>query len=198
MDKNLLDKFLALMSSSHDSDSLMGLRGAQKLCQSEGVTLENMLRFAAGHLDQCRTRTDQTIDHEPAAETTSASAPVNLSGVPECRVPRGGVLEVVLAGNTTGEVYPLPGESAKYAQDIALHLKDAIVAAVINKSRFKFKLNDVKNAQGVVVETALQAEYERAGMAAIRIWSHTRGEVGALATVLRKIVANTMPELAAA
>ena len=57
---------------------------------------------------------------------------------------------------------------------------------------------DMKNASGEVVETALQAEYERAGMTAVRVWANVRGEVAALATVLRKALSTALPDLVAA
>ena len=77
-------------------------------------------------------------------------------------------------------------------------MKVALVAATLNKSRFKLKLLDVKNGKGEIIETVLQAEYERDGMIPVRIWSNVRGEVAALATVLRRAVANTLPDLVAA
>lgn len=196
MDKNIFEKFLKLMASDNDSDAVMGLRGIQNLCWSEGFTLGKALFYAFSHIEQLKSAPEKTIDQQPAA-AAQGSAVANITGMPECRVPRAGVLEVVPAGQTSGDIYVLPGESAKHADIIAAHLKDAIVAAVINKSRFKLKLNDIKNNKGEVVETALQAEYERAGMVPIRIWVNNKGEVGALATVLRKMVANSIPELAA-
>ncbi len=196
MDKSLLEKYLKLMGSANDSDAVMGLRGAQSLCQSESVTLDNALFYAVDHIDQWRTHPDKTENRQPAAKA-AVTPSVNMSGVPECRVPRPGVLEIVRDGNSAGDVYTLPGEAARDAETIAAGLKDAIVAAVINKSRFKLKLSDIKNGRGEVTETILQAEYERPGMSPIQVWANNRGEVGALATVLRKLVVNSLPELAA-
>jgi hypothetical protein len=193
MDKSLLDKFLRLLKSETDSDAVMGLRGAQNLFKSAGASLEDGLRYAADHLDKWKSSAT-TIDHKPTQKEPSAASAVAVAGMPGCRMARAGVLELVPVGKDNGDLYPLPGESAKHAEHIAHGLKDAIVAAVINKSRFKLKLNDLK-ATG---ETALQAEYERAGMTPVQIWVNNRGEVGALATVLRKAVANSLPELAAA
>lgn len=193
MDKNLLEKFLKLLGSESDPDAVMGLRGLQNLCRSSGVSLEEALHYAVTHIDQWRA---PSAPAQPAAKP-AAPVGVNMSAVPECRVPRPGVLEVVLAGKVAGDAYPLPGAAAEQAEAIAAGLKDAVVAAVINKSRFKLKLSDIKNSRGDVVETALQAEYERAGMSPIQIWVNNRGEVGALATVLRKAVAASLPELAA-
>jgi hypothetical protein len=114
--------------------------------------------------------------------------------MPQCRAPRPGHIEIILAGKTAGEIVALPGAAAEQADIIAASMKDALVAAAINKSRFKLKLVDVKDT----AETALQAEYEREGMSPVRIWVNIKGEVAALATVLRRYVANTVPELLAA
>ena len=116
--------------------------------------------------------------------------------VPDIRVQGSNAVEIVLSGKT--EVCQLPGESAQHADTIATNLKDAVIAAVLNKSKFKLKLFDIKNGKGEITETALQAEYDRAGMVPIRIWVlNNRGEVGALASVLRKAVSTSLPELAA-
>jgi hypothetical protein len=193
MDKSLLEKFLRLMESPNDPDAVMGLRGLQNLFQSEKASLNEALRYAADHMEQWLAK--PAVD-KPVEKVAVASAAVNMSGVPDCRVSRSGVLEIVREGNSTGDAYPLPGESARHADAISQCLMDAIVAAVINKSRFKLKLNDVKNSKGDI-ETVLQAEYERPGMSPVPVWTNTRGEVGALATVLRKLVATSLPELAA-
>ncbi len=118
----------------------------------------------------------------------------NLPGMPECR-PGVNAVEIVPPGKTSGHIYALPGESAPAAGTIAECLKDALVAAIINKSRFKLKVVDARNGKGEVIETFLQAEYERPGMVPVRIWVNNRGEVGALATVLRKAVAESLPEV---
>lgn len=196
MDKELLKKFLRLMASKSDPDAVMGLRGAQDLCRSEKVTLEDALQYAFDHVGQWK-KQHSSADHKPVAETAAPPA-VNMSGVPECRLSRPGILEIVPVGNAVGDMYQLPGESAQHAEVIALHLKDAIVAAVVNKSRFKIKLSDVKNQNSEVTETVLRAEYDRAGMTPVMIWANNRGEVGALATVLRKIMSHSLPELMAA
>jgi len=120
-----------------------------------------------------------------------------FSKLPECRAPRAGALEIVPPGKAQGDIQVLPGASARHAETISSNLKDAIVAAIVNKSRFKLKLSDIKNNGGEVLETILQAEYERADMQPVRIWMNTRGEAGALAVVLRKAVAQSLPELVA-
>ena len=197
MDKEILEQCLKLLGSDNDPDAVMGLRGVQNLFRSAGASLDNALRYAADNPGQWQQSADKTIGHQPAKKP-AAPAPVNMSGVPECRVPRAGVVEIVQAGKTTGDSYPLPGESAPHAEAIAGRLKDAVVAAIINKSRFKLKLLDVKNGRGEVTETVLQAEYDRPDMIPVRLWANSRGAAGALAVVLRKAVADSLPELAAA
>ncbi|MCE9507950.1 MAG: hypothetical protein K8R48_06530 [Alphaproteobacteria bacterium] len=205
MDKNLLEKFLKLLGSDQVSDSLMGLYGVQDLFKAEGASLDNALRYAADNLDKLGQGAGKTIDLQaaeksaaPAVAKPAAPPVVNISGVPECRMLRAGILEIVQPGKADGDAYQLPGTSAQDAESIALGLKDAIVAAVINKSRFKLKLLDIKTGKGDILETILQAEYERVGMTPVRVWVGSRGDVGALAAVLRKAVATSMPELAGA
>ena len=143
-----------------------------------------------------KSRKPTTIDQKPAAAATPAAPPpVTTSGMPNCRAPKPGHIELIPPGKETGPVFALPGASAENAESIAYNLKDALVAAIINKSRFKLKLFDVKNVRGEISETILQAEYERAGMATVRIWAHVRGEAAALATILRKAMADTFPDL---
>lgn len=194
MDKKNLEKYLKMLGSKNEPDVVIGLRGVQNWFKSAGVSLEDALRHAADNLPQRQQGDEKTIDHQPAKKSP-LSAIVNASGVPEFRVPQAGTLEIVLSGKTKGDIYLLPGESALHAETISSSLKDAVVAAVINRSRFKLKLLDVRNGNGEVAETALQAEYEREGMMPIRVWTNSRGEAGALAAVLRKAVAHSLPEL---
>jgi hypothetical protein len=197
MDKKLLENCLKMIGSENDVDAVMGLRGAQNMFKESGASLESALRYAADHLGQLGAA-DKTISSQPAQKSASPAAPsaVNVSGVPECRMPQMGVIEIVLAGKTQGDAYQLPGAAAQQSEAIALGLKDALIAAVVNKSRLKLKLLDIKSGGGDIVETILQAEFERPGMTPIRIWANGRGEVGALAAVLRKAIATTLPELA--
>jgi hypothetical protein len=198
MDKNLLEKFLKLTVSENDSDAVMGLRGAQNLFRDEGACLETALLYAAENADKWARATEKTIDQAAPAPKATAPAAVNISGVPECRA-KAGAVEIVLSGKAEGDVYLLPGEAANHAEMIAAGLKDAIVAAIINRSRFKLKLLDNKNAKGEIVETVLRAEYERVGMTPVPVWAlANRGEVAAVATLLRKAIATSLPELAVA
>lgn len=201
MDKALLKKYLKLIHSETDSDAVMGLRGAQNLFKSAGVSVEDALQYAVDHLDQWRPAKKEKapeskfVKKTATGEVTAKSPVVALAGVPECRVVSPGVIEVIPAGKASGETCKLPGEAAIDAKLIAAHLKDAIVAALVNKSHFKLKLFDIKNAKEEIVETVLQAEYDRDGMTPIRIWKHNRGELGALATVLRRLITKSFPDI---
>jgi hypothetical protein len=187
-----------MMASKNDSDAVMGLRSAQGLFQSEGISLVEALLFAAASLPALQAARRATIDHQPFSPAVRAAPLVNITGMPECRMPRLGHIEIVLSGKTTGEVVSLPGASAAEAEAVALNMKDALIAAVINKSRFKLKVVDIRNNRGDIAETVLQAEYDRPGMTPIRVWSNVKGEVAALAAVLRRMVASCLPELLAA
>ncbi len=104
---------------------------------------------------------------------------------------------IIPPGTIAGEKIPLPGAAAAQSQEIADGVKDVLVAAVINKSRFKLKLVDVKDRFGDVAETILQGEYERDNMQPVKVWSNVKGETAALATVLRRAVAAALPDLVA-
>lgn len=198
MDQELLKKLTAMTESANDSDATLALRGLQGLFADSGLSLSQAILYAASHADTIK-KAAMTVDHlvtPPPAMTSRA--PVSISGTPQCHAPRDGHIELIPPGKSEGEVVTLPGESAQHAQMIALSMKDALVASAINKSRFKLKLLDIKNARGDVVETVLQAEYDREGMIPVRIWSNARGEVATLATVLRKAVASSFPDLVAA
>lgn len=196
MDRQQVEKLLGMMASDSDSDAVMALRSLQGLLKSEGVDMGRIFDLALANLDTLK---KQSLTIESAlTPAKKANAPVEISGMPQCRSPQPGSIELIAPGHSKGEIVHLAGEAAAHADMIAEGLKDALLAAVINKSRFKLKLFDVKNVKGETVETALQAEYEREGMAPIRVWANVRGEVATVAAVLRKAVANTFPELAAA
>jgi hypothetical protein len=197
MQKAELDAILKQLGSDNDSDAAMALRGLQGIFAAEGTTLSAAICYAADHLDAFAKQGDKTIDHESADKAAEKKAPVTISGMPQCLEPQAGCIELIRPGVTSGEVVVLPGAAAEQSHAVAEGLKDALVAAAINKSRFKLKVIDVKNGRGEVTETLLQAVYDREGMAAITVWSNVKGEVAALATVLRKAVANNFPDLAA-
>lgn len=190
----MLDKLITMIAAEHDTDATMGLRGLQGFFKAEGVDFGAAVTFAAEHMDELK-KQGMTIDHVMGAKER---APVSISGMPQCRSPKSGCIELIPPGKTEGEIVNLSGEAANATVEIAESMKDVLVAAVINKSRFKLKLLDIKNAKEEVIETILRAEYERADMAPLRVWSNVRGEVGALATILRKGVANAFPDLVAA
>lgn len=194
MDKATLEKLLKLLSSENDSDAVMGLRGLQGYFREEGVDLNTAVEFSIAHIDDLK-KESMTIDHIMAEK--NPQGPASISGMPQCRSPKAGCLEIIPPGKTQGEIVMLQGEAVNHVQDIVTNLKDALVAAVINKSRFKLKLLDIKNARGETVETILQAEYERQGMSPMPVWRNVKGEVAALAAVLRKAMSSAFPELAA-
>lgn len=197
MDKAGLEKMLKMTEQDSETDAIMGLRGMQGGFKSEGTTLSEAVLFAFDNLallKQRKASAAPVIDQaKPAAP--AAPPPVTTSGMPNCRVSGPGQIELIAPGASSGLVLPLPGSSADAAEEIALHVKDALVAAIINKSRFKVKLLDVKNVRGEITETVMQAEYDRAGMATVRLWAAVRGEAAACATVLRKALAQAFPDL---
>lgn len=198
MKKEEFNGLVSALSSSNDSDALLALHALIGYLKKEGIDLQKAFGLIHQHLDQLK-RESVTFDAVvESVATPAARPPLSVSGVPQCHVPKQGCIELVVPGSTQGELVMLPGASAENADMIADAIKDALLAAVLNKSRFKLKLLDIKDSRGQVVETALQAEYDRAGMTPIRIWSHARGEVASLAAVLRKAVANSFPDLVAA
>lgn len=198
MDKNTLDKMLQMMASENDSDAIMGLRGLQGLLRVEGIDLGKVIAAALSNPAFKAAPAEAPAATEPAKEQKVVPAAVSISGMPQCYSLKPGTVEIIPPGQDKGEAVILPGVSAAHSDEIALHLKDALVAAAINKSRFKLKLLDVKNGKGEITETILQAEYERAGMAPVKVWANIRGETAALATVLRRAVAASIPDLVAA
>ncbi len=194
MDKPALEKMLKMTDSDSETDAIMGLRGMQGGFRAEGVTLADAVLFAFDNIGVMKSRKPAvTIEQKPAAP--AAPTPVTTTGMPNCRMPKPGHIELIAPGAASGTVIALPPSAIEEAALVADHLKDALVAAVINKSRFKLKVFDVKNARGEILETCLQAEYDRDGMAVVKIWSNVRGEVANLATLLRKAVATAFPDL---
>jgi hypothetical protein len=196
-----LETMLRMLASPNESDAAMALRGIRAAFEAQGVSLEKALLYAAGNISALKEAQKETINQAAASvpAVKPAGGPVtNASGMPECRVPKPGHIEIVLAGKSSGEVIALQGAASGDAAVIAAGFKDALAAAVINKSRMKLKLLDIKDKRGEIIETVLQAEYERQGMIPVRIWGNIRGESAALAAVLRKALSTYMPELAAA
>ncbi len=191
MDERTLNQMINMLTSENDTDAVMGLRGLQ------GYFREKNADFAAAVRQMCADAKPSFANVVVNTQATpTATATPAAAGMPQCRF-EGGVLLIVHANGNT-EKMALPAGAMPEAQAIAENFKDALVAAVINKSRLKLKLQDIKDNKGEIVETILQAEYERAGMTPIRVWSNSKGEVAALAAVLRKGLANTFPEMVAA
>lgn len=203
MDRDMTERLIAMMSSENDTDAVMGLRGLQGLLRAEGVDFAQAMTAMVGHAAAMKAAPSSiTAPPAPAVSTTVApAAPPSVpaaaaGGLPQCSAAGSDITLATPAG--AREVIALPAEAAAHAPTIAESLTDAIVAAVINKSRMKLKLVDNKNSKGEVVETILRAEYDRDGMMPVQVWVNARGEVAALAAVLRKGLANAMPEIMAA
>lgn len=203
MDREMTDRLIAMMISENDTDAVMGLRGLQGLLKSEGIDFSRAMAAMLAHAPAAKA-VAQPAPLEPIAAAPQAvattpppSVPAAAAGgLPQCSAAGSDITLATPAGGR--EVIALPAEAAAYAAMIAESLTDAIVAAVINKSRLKLKLVDNKNSKGEVVETTLRAEYDREGMMPVQVWVNARGEVAALAAVLRKGLANAMPEIMAA
>lgn len=193
MDKSGFDKLVAMMSSENDSDAVMGLRGFQALLREEGV----LFPAALGHVFDNLSGLRAPLDAAQLTQAPEGRGEVKVSGMPQCVVVQSGVIMIIPPGAIAGEKIPLPGASAEQSAQIADGMKDVLVAAVINKSRFKLKLVDVKDRFGDVTETILQGEYDRDNMQPVKVWSNVKGEVAALATVLRRAVAAALPDLVA-
>lgn len=194
MDKSALEKMLKMTDSDSETDAIMGLRGIQGGFRAEGLTLSEAVLFAFDNIAVMKQRKPAvTIEQKPAVP--AAPKPVSTTGMPNCRMPKPGHIELLAPGAASGTVIALPPSAAEDAAHIADHMKDALVASVINKSRFKLKLFDVKNNRGEILETCLQAEYDRDGMAVVKIWTNVRGECANLATLLRKAAAQVYPDL---
>lgn len=194
MDKSALEKMLKMTDSDSETDAIMGLRGIQGGFRAEGLTLSEAVLFAFDNIAVMKQRKPAvTIEQKPAVP--AAPKPVSTTGMPNCRMPKPGHIELLAPGAASGTIIALPPSAAEDAAHIADHMKDALVASVINKSRFKLKLFDVKNNRGEILETCLQAEYDRDGMAVVKIWTNVRGECANLATLLRKAAAQVYPDL---
>jgi hypothetical protein len=192
MDNEVYMKLVKLLKSDNDAEVVMGLRGLQGMITDEGIDFTGVFKYVLGHIG------DIKAQHPKAtAEAPKGPVPVTISGMPQTRVPKPGHIELIPPGKLEGVVIQMQGAAAEAADVIAFGMKDALVAAILNKSRFKLKIFDVKNTRGDVIDSILQAEYEREGMTPVRIWSNLRGEVAALATVLRPGMKTAFPELAA-
>jgi len=195
MDNDTLQKLVKMMQSENDADAVMGLRGFQALLKGKEVDFAQAMIFLGENLSGLKAEKEVTVD--AMTQASAPRAPLQVSGMPQCVMAKPGVLMIIPPGQETGEAVPLPGAAAAAGDTVAAGLKDVLVAAAINKSRFKLKVVDIKDKRGDVVETVLQAEYDRDGMSPIRVWGNVKGEVAALATVLRRAVSGSMPDMVA-
>ncbi|MDP2205794.1 MAG: hypothetical protein Q8K65_05750 [Alphaproteobacteria bacterium] len=193
MDKSGFDTLVSMMKSENDSDAVMGLRGFQALLRDESVPFASALDHVFANLATLRA----PLSTDQLTNATQERGEVKVSGMPQCVVVQAGVIMIIAPGATAGEKISLPGAAAEQSQEIAEGVKDVLVAAVINKSRFKLKLVDVKDRFGEVAETVLQGEYDRDNMQPVKVWSNVKGETAALASVLRRAVAAALPDLVA-
>lgn len=193
MDKSGMEKLVAMMASDTDSDAVMGLRGFQAWLREENVPFAKAVMSIADNLPALRA----PLNAESLTATPQERGAVAVSGMPQCIAVMPGMIMIIPPGQTEGEKITLPGAAAAQTKEIADGVKDVLVAAVINKSRFKLKLVDIKDRFGEVVETVLQGEYDRAGMQPVKVWTNVKGETAALATVLRRAVSAALPDLVA-
>jgi len=179
----MLDALLKMLDSENETDAALALKSLKSFLSAEDLSLPAALTFAFKNVDKWHVGGNSSPavqSHKP--ETRGL---IQRQGMPECHSPRMGEIYI------DGEMVLLTGAAADASADIALCFKDAIVAAVINKTRFKIKLQDVKQTG----ETHMQAEYERDGMAPVRIWYGQRGEVAAAAAILRQALKSRLPEI---
>lgn len=196
MDKDGFQSLVKMMTSENDIDAVMGLRGFQALLREENVSFDKALGHVFDNLSSLRAPvTTESLTGAEAAPVERGE--VKVSGMPQCAVVTPGVIMIVPPGATSGEMITLPGAAVADTQAIADGVKDVLVAAVINKSRFKLKLVDIKDRYGDVTETVLQGEYDRENMQPVKVWSNIKGETAALATVLRRAVSAAVPDLVA-
>ena len=117
-------------------------------------------------------------------------------GATSCYVAGANILALTSAALPQAVRINLPESMAGSAGILAESLKDAVVAAEINRCRMKLKLYDIKNTRGEVVETQVRAEYARTGMVPLIIWTAVnRGDAAALTAVLRPALTMALPQL---
>lgn len=209
MDRDMTERLIAMMASENDTDAVMGLRGLQGLLRADGIDFKQAMTAMLAHAATMTKQAPAPVVEANATPSGPATAPAQVpattpppsvpaagNGMPQCSASGNDIMLATPAGQR--EVIALPSMAAEHATTIAACLTNAMVAAVINKSRMKLKLVDTKNNKGEVVETILRAEYDRDGMMPVQIWINARGEVAALAAVLRKGLANAVPDLMAA
>lgn len=196
MVNDTMQKLIKMMQSENDADAVMGLRGFQALLKGEEVDFAKAMHFLGENLSGLKEKKVATFENM-TQEAAQPRAQLQVSGMPQCVISQPGILMIIPPGQDKGEIVQLPTAAAAAGDAVAAGLKDVLVAAAINKSRFKLKVLDIKDKYGDVTETVLQAEYDRDGMSPIKVWSNVKGEVAALATVLRRAVSSSMPDMVA-
>lgn len=196
MVNDTMQKLIKMMQSENDADAVMGLRGFQALLKGEEVDFAKAMHFLGENLSGLKEKKVATFENM-TQEAAKPRAQLQVSGMPQCVISQPGILMIIPPGQDKGEIVQLPTAAAAAGDAVAAGLKDVLVAAAINKSRFKLKVLDIKDKYGDVTETVLQAEYDRDGMSPIKVWSNVKGEVAALATVLRRAVSSSMPDMVA-
>lgn len=196
MVNDTMQKLIKMMQSENDADAVMGLRGFQALLKGEEVDFAKAMHFLGENLNGLKEKKVATFENM-TQEAAKPRAQLQVSGMPQCVISQPGILMIIPPGQEKGEIVQLPTAAAAAGDAVAAGLKDVLVAAAINKSRFKLKVLDIKDKYGDVTETVLQAEYDRDGMSPIKVWSNVKGEVAALATVLRRAVSSSMPDMVA-
>ncbi len=195
MDKNVLKQYTDYMESNIDSDALMGLRGVQSFLKEFDLTIEQVLLYVADNYQNIKTLEQPVV--EEAVSVVPSKNNVRVAGdIPDFKSHSNGVIQVIFPDGS-GSGCTLPVCALNDVGDIAVAMKDAVVAAIINKAHIKIKLFDVKNDEGKVVETILRTEYDREGMQPIDLWHGTKGDAGIVASVLRTFVKEAVPELVA-
>ena len=188
LDLELLAKLAERMGSDVEGEALSGLHAVAGMFMDSGNTLKDAVLFAAGHMDMWAVRKAVPVPEKKAAGGDQ--------GIPDCRPEGASALRLFRPGHKESEVFVLSGDVVSARDDICLHLKDALVVALLHKCAFRLKLADIKDDKGIVVETVVQAEYQKPGSVPVRIWAGNRGEAGVLATTLRRAVAWALPDLA--
>lgn len=179
------------LTSDNDMEVLNAIKQIRAAFRGEGAGFKASVIFAA-----------QALNHWQGelgggGGAASDDAP---SSLPDCRpVNDGGqpAIEIIGPGQVKGKVWAIPGDAQGSIPEISEQLKDAFVVAMINTTKMKLKLNDIKNDKGEIIETILQSEYARSELQPVKIWSGPRGEAAMLASVLRKAMQFTLPDISA-
>ena len=156
LDPAELHVLLKSLESDVDADAVLALKSLKSVLTEQGVTLSALLSFAFSGIEEIK---EKTINIAPAVpeQPMELRQVIQPQGLPECRVQGKGRLFISGDGSLKGETLVLTGAASENADDIALGLKDAFAAGILNKTRFKIKLHDVKNTRGDITHTILHA-----------------------------------------